>query len=186
MLVSQSGLCYLYASIMKAFLALFSLSMIVSTAQAQLMPSHILIHETRSHSGSFLEISENGPLKLNAEKRNDSIIQMDLEHSKLMANLASDVIAGINAIKMDPQKDKERHFLVGHVIGNVTSGAMQIILPKYVENRKLLSTLTGFGASVLIGLAKEYRDGKGYGHADATDAIATSLGGICGSITMSI
>jgi hypothetical protein len=82
--------------------------------------------------------------------------------------------------------DKAKHFYAGYIIGNVTSGGFQLLLPKDTPHRKLKIFMAGVVASAIVGAGKEIRDSYGYGNPEAQDAYATLLGGVGGSITFSL
>jgi hypothetical protein len=108
-----------------------------------------------------------------------------LNRALLLANAVGTIAAGYGVLKVNPSQDKMRHVLAGYVVGNVTTGTLQLILPKEMINRKFYSFLGGVGASILIGIGKEVRDAQGHGVPSKMDAIATGLGGVGGSVTMS-
>jgi fluoride ion exporter CrcB/FEX len=110
--------------------------------------------------------------------------EINLNRGLLAANVAGTMLAGYGVYKISSDNDKARHFLAGYVVGNITTGSLQLMLPKDMKNRKLWSIVGGIGASVLVGLGKEYYDSKGHGHVDAMDAVATGLGGIGGTVTI--
>lgn len=114
--------------------------------------------------------------------QNNSIV---LNRALLLANLASAKAAGIGVLKVDPKQDKLRHALAGYVVGNVTTGALHLLLPMEMKYRKLTAFAGGFGASVLVGIGKEVWDSKGHGQVETKDAIVTGLGGLGGSLTIS-
>ena len=84
-------------------------------------------------------------------------------------------------MKINPKDDKTRHFFAGYAAASFSHGMMEIIMPNDLKHRRLISFLAGVGASVSAGIAKEYWDSLGHGHADAKDAEATALGGVAGS-----
>ena len=99
-------------------------------------------------------------------------------------NIGSSIMA-YNQMKA-VQWDKAKHFYAGYIIGNVTSGGFQLLLPKDTPHRKLKIFMAGVIASAVVGTAKEVRDSYGYGNPEAKDAFATLLGGVGGSITFSL
>ncbi len=121
--------------------------------------------------------------------------QINLSRSFLLANVAASSLLAYETFKWVPNKnfknsgipeDKVRHFMAGYVVGSLTTGTLQLILPADMKHRKLYAMLGGFGASILVGVAKEYRDSCGYGHVDAKDAIVTGLGGLTGTLTVNV
>lgn len=111
---------------------------------------------------------------------------ISLNRALLMVNMASTIAAGVGVLKVSPRQDKLRHALAGYMVGNVTTGTLLLILPDDTKNRKLLSALSGLGASVLVGVGKEVRDTQGYGTPDKMDAVVTALGGLGGTFTISV
>ena len=106
------------------------------------------------------------------------------EEYLLAANFAANV--GIGYRFMNATWDKEKHFLVGYGIANISNGIFQLLLPKDMKHRVLVSTLLGFGVSVLAGAAKEYSDSRDPLHhtADVNDFLATAAGGAIGTLTL--
>lgn len=100
-------------------------------------------------------------------------------------NVLDATAATVGVFTVNPQQDKVRHALAGYVVGNVTTGTMQLLLPKNTPNRRLFAALTGVGASMLVGIGKELWDKAGHGTPSADDAMATIAGGLGGSITLS-
>jgi hypothetical protein len=115
----------------------------------------------------------------------DAPSKISPEESLLIANVAYTAAAGIGALNMNSDQDKTRHFLAGYFAGNVTRGALEVLLPAKMENKKLITTLLGIGASVLAGVGKEVWDSMGHGTPDFKDALATSAGGVVGSFSIS-
>lgn len=113
------------------------------------------------------------------------ISEISAEKWLFMANLAGTTAAGIGAMKLDPSQDKTRHFLAGYVVGNISNGLSQLMLPDDVKNRRLVSALVGVASSILVGIGKEVIDSRGRGNASIADALATGAGGIVGSLTIS-
>ena len=107
-----------------------------------------------------------------------------LKSSYITANLASDVLALHELQKV--KWDKAKHFYAGYIIGNISTGAFQLLVPKDTKNRQFKAFIGGSITSAVNGVAKEYRDSLGYGHVEANDAIATFMGGVTGSITFSL
>jgi hypothetical protein len=101
-------------------------------------------------------------------------------------NISTNALAAYSVIYMDPSKDKLRHFSAGYIAGNMTNGFLQLVIPKKNKNRKMYSFLGGIGASVIIGVGKEYWDSLGHGQVEVNDALATLAGGATGSLTISL
>lgn len=111
--------------------------------------------------------------------------QFHYQDALLLGNIAATGAAAYGVIRWDPHQDKVRHFLAGYVVGNVTNGAFQLILPETLKHRRLISALLGFGAGALIGAGKEIWDAQGHGNPSVNDALATALGGAVGTLTIS-
>ncbi len=102
------------------------------------------------------------------------------------ANIAAASLASYSLLNAD--YDKTKHFMAGYIISSTTAGAFHLLLTKTMKNRKLVSAALGFGASVLIGAAKEVYDAQ---HplkhtADKYDAFATLVGGAVGTVAISL
>ncbi len=123
------------------------------------------------------------PAAVDCFNQNTAPLNLNLEKSMFAANLAATALAGYGVYKS--KNDKLQHVFAGFVISTTVSGAMQLMLPKDMKHRKLVSSLIGFGAAVLIGTAKEVRDRQGFGHPSAADAFATYAGGAVGSVSIS-
>ncbi len=104
----------------------------------------------------------------------------------ITANILPSLVATRTVLYGDSSKDKLRHFSAGYVAGNLTTGALQILIPKTQKNRKLYAFLGGVGASVVIGVGKEYWDSLGNGQVEFKDALATIAGGVSGSLTINL
>lgn len=102
------------------------------------------------------------------------------------ANIAAAGLASYSLLKSD--YDKTKHVMAGYIISSTTAGAFQLLLPKTMKHRKLVSAALGFGASVLIGTAKEVYDAQHpLNHtADKYDAYATFAGGAVGTVAISL
>lgn len=112
--------------------------------------------------------------------------KINLDRTLLLTNLVGTAAAGYGVYAVNPQYDKVRHFLAGYVIANGTNAAFQLILPKDMKHRKLVTFMAGFGASVIVGVGKEVRDSYGYGHPSTMDAVATAAGGLAGTLTINV
>jgi hypothetical protein len=104
----------------------------------------------------------------------------------ITANILPSLVATRSVLYTDPSRDKLRHFSAGYVAGNLTTGALQILIPKTQKNKKLYAFLGGVGASVVIGLGKEFWDSLGHGQVEFKDALATITGGVSGSLTINL
>ena len=174
------------------FLRLFFLSLSLVTVQAyaqyseapkkeislQMNEYDVIGHETVDLNGSpFHQITfEKKPNFINSETTKEEYL--------LAANFAADMGVGLRF--MNATWDKEQHFLVGYGIANFSNGLFQLLLPKDMKHRVLVSTLLGFGMSVVAGAAKEYYDSRHpLNHtADINDFLATSAGGAIGTLTL--
>lgn len=143
--------------------------------------------QVREHSFLYLKLTPRG--------MNSSVTCLSCTLSKtkeyelkkmITANILPSIVATRSVLYTDPSKDKLRHFSAGYVAGNLTTGALQIIIPKNQKNRKLYAFLGGVGASVVVGVGKEYWDSLGHGQVEFKDALATIAGGFSGSITINL
>lgn len=75
------------------------------------------------------------------------------------------------------QSDKQKHFIGSAAIGGVATG-----LARHYGSNKVEAILIGIGTALLIGIAKEAIDGKGYGTEDIGDVYADTLGAVSGSV----
>lgn len=75
------------------------------------------------------------------------------------------------------QSDKQKHFIGSAVIGATASG-----LARHYGSNKIEAMFIGIGTALLIGIAKEAIDGKGYGTEDIGDVYADTLGAVSGSV----
>lgn len=76
------------------------------------------------------------------------------------------------------QKDKVMHFAAGAVVSSITF----ITVSEITENRNI-AFWSSVGASVLVGLVKEFYDERKYGGFDTRDLVATSMGGLTVSVS---
>lgn len=81
--------------------------------------------------------------------------------------------------------DKDAHFAGGFIIANVSSTLAQALLPKNIKSKKLKAFLIGVALSTFVGITKEIRDSTGRGTVEFEDALATTIGGISGSVVIS-
>ncbi len=103
-------------------------------------------------------------------------------------NLTSATALSIYAydIYKNGTNDKQMHFATGYVLGATTTGLLQLVLPKDMRNRKLISFLGGVGISFLAGVGKEVKDSDGSGNVEFLDALSTAGGGAIGSFQISL
>lgn len=87
------------------------------------------------------------------------------------------LVLSLNAEEFYLQDDKQKHFIGSIAIGGVATG-----IARYYGSNKLESIAIGIGTSLLVGIAKEAIDGKGYGTEDIGDVYADTLGAVSGSI----
>ena len=85
--------------------------------------------------------------------------------------------AGYGMIKTPGRLDKVKHAFAGYAAASFTHGCLELILPDNLRFRRLISVLSGMGASIIAGVGKEYYDSLGYGNVDSLDAVATVAGG---------
>lgn len=182
-----------------SFLLLLTLS---SGAFAQ---SEVVELELNNNSAQDVEAGEYEIVEANTVKVNDiefmkfqlqqkypsltpcipSNTSIGLNRGLLVANMAGAMVASYGVFKISGKHDKVKHVLAGYVVGTLTTGSLQLLLPKTMKHKKLVAMLGGFGASILVGIGKEYRDSKGFGNVETKDAIATGLGGIGGTLIIS-
>jgi hypothetical protein len=134
-------------------------------------------------------------LKLSPRGMNSSVTCLSCTLSKtkeyelkrmITANILPSMVATRSVLYTDPSRDKLRHFSAGYVAGNLTTGVLQILIPKDQRNRKLYAFLGGVGVSVVIGVGKEYWDSLRHGQVEFKDALATIAGGVSGSLTINL
>lgn len=75
------------------------------------------------------------------------------------------------------QDDKQKHF-----IGCMAIAGFSSAIAKNYGSNKLEAMFIGIGTALLVGIAKEAIDGRGYGTEDVGDVYADTLGSITGSI----
>jgi hypothetical protein len=103
-------------------------------------------------------------------------------------NLASVAALNLQSINvmMNGTNDKEMHLGMGYIAGSGTSAFLQVVLPKKMKSRKLISFLGGAGMAFLAGVAKEVKDSDGSGNVEFLDAFATAGGGAIGAFQVSL
>jgi len=74
------------------------------------------------------------------------------------------------------QEDKQKH-----IVGTALIGATATGLARYYGSSKIEAFAIGVASSLLIGVAKEFSDGHGYGTEDVKDVYADTIGGLVGS-----
>lgn len=87
------------------------------------------------------------------------------------------MVLSLNAEPLYVQGDKQKHFAGTAVIGGIASG-----LARHYGSNRLESFAIGVATALLVGIAKEAVDGKGYGTEDIGDVYADTLGAISGSM----
>jgi VanZ family protein len=75
------------------------------------------------------------------------------------------------------QEDKQKHIMGSIAIGGVATG-----LARHYGSNKFEAVCIGIATALLVGIAKEAIDGKGYGTEDVGDVYADTLGAITGSM----
>jgi hypothetical protein len=91
--------------------------------------------------------------------------------------------AAYGVIKTSPKRDKLKHGFAGYAAASFTHGCLELILPDHLRFRRLISVLSGVGASIIAGVGKEYYDSLGYGNVETLDAVATAGGGVGGGVS---
>lgn len=129
---------------------------------------------------------------------NSNLNNVLLKSTYVTANLGSSLLAAYELSNV--KWDKAKHFYAGYIVGNLSTGGFQLLIPKDTPHRKLKIFIAGSLTSALVGVGKEYLDSVGYGHVqiknssvtfgygnvDAKDALATFMGGVTGSISFSL
>jgi VanZ family protein len=75
------------------------------------------------------------------------------------------------------QDDKQKHIVGSMAIGGVATG-----LALHYGSNKFEAVCIGIASALLVGIAKEAIDGKGYGTKDVNDIYADTIGAITGSM----
>jgi uncharacterized protein YfiM (DUF2279 family) len=179
-----------------SILVILLFNMLISIAQAQMefddKPSDVLkktisLNEYEVSDHQIIEQDGKQFSQITFEKK----VEFDNENSILADSLilgtaVTDTIVAAKFFGTDPRQDKLLHFYAGYLVGNVTNGAFQLILPKTMKNRRLVSALLGVGMSALVGGAKEFYDSRHPENhtVDAKDFWATVGGGMVGSLTL--
>ena len=83
----------------------------------------------------------------------------------------------LNAEEFYLQHDKQKHFVGSMAIGGVATG-----IARYYGSNKFEAVAIGIASALLVGIAKEAIDGRGYGTEDVNDIYADTLGSIAGSV----
>jgi VanZ family protein len=83
----------------------------------------------------------------------------------------------LSAEPMYLQEDKQKHFVGSAAMGGVATG-----IARYYGINKFEAVAIGIASALLIGVAKEAIDGRGYGTEDVGDVYADTLGAVSGSL----
>jgi VanZ family protein len=75
------------------------------------------------------------------------------------------------------QEDKQKHIIGSMAIGGVATG-----LARHYGSNKFEAIAIGVASALLVGIAKEAIDGKGYGTEDVNDIYADTIGAVSGSL----
>jgi VanZ family protein len=75
------------------------------------------------------------------------------------------------------QDDKQKHIIGSMAIGGVATG-----LARHYGSNKFEAIAIGIASALLVGIAKEAIDGKGYGTEDVNDIYADTIGAVSGSL----
>jgi VanZ family protein len=75
------------------------------------------------------------------------------------------------------QSDKQKHIIGSMAVGGVATG-----LARHYGSNKLEAIAIGIASALLVGIAKEAIDGKGYGTEDVGDVYADTIGAVSGSL----
>ncbi len=90
-------------------------------------------------------------------------------------SLNAALIATVLHTTLQAPEDKKKHALVGSLIGLGTTKICQKFFSG--DDNRLVCALTGAGAALLAGIAKEVYDTGGRGNVDAMDAVYTFVPG---------
>ena len=91
--------------------------------------------------------------------------------------LALLIAMSLSADTFFQQEDKQKHIIGSMAIGGVATG-----LARHYGSNKFEAVCIGVASALLVGIAKEAVDGKGYGTEDVGDIYADTLGAITGSM----
>jgi VanZ family protein len=91
--------------------------------------------------------------------------------------LALLITLSLSAEEFYLQPDKQKHFVGSMAIGGVATG-----IAMYYGSNKFEAVAIGIASALLIGIAKEAIDGRGYGTEDIGDVYADTIGAVSGSI----
>jgi len=83
----------------------------------------------------------------------------------------------LNAGTFIEQPDKQKHIGASMAIGGVATG-----LARHYGSNKFEAIAIGIASALLVGIAKEAIDGKGYGTEDIGDVYADTIGAGSGSL----
>jgi len=78
---------------------------------------------------------------------------------------------------MYQQEDKQKH-----MIGSMAIGATATGIARHYGSSKFEAVAIGIASALLVGIAKEAIDGRGYGTEDVGDVYADTLGAVSGSL----
>lgn len=87
------------------------------------------------------------------------------------------IVLSLSAEDIYLQEDKQKHFVGSMVIGGVSAG-----IARHYGSSTFEAFMIGIASSLLVGIAKEAVDGRGYGTEDVGDVYADTLGSISGSL----
>jgi VanZ family protein len=85
--------------------------------------------------------------------------------------------SSINADTFFQQEDKQKHIIGSMAISGVATG-----LARHYGSNKFEAVCIGIASALLVGIAKEAIDGKGYGTEDVGDIYADTIGAVSGSL----
>jgi hypothetical protein len=183
----------------KMILKTVLLLILTTSAYAQTAPAELFkVNEDLTADNSFeiperaligeFNVNDDADITVNNQQYISLKINQDIRMNRLALglNLLGDAAAAYGVFKVNPSNDKLRHGLAGYIVGNFTTGAMQLLLPDNTKNRKLKALLIGFGASLLVGAGREWYDSNSHGQVDFNDFVVTGAGGLVGTLTISI
>ena len=184
------------------YLSLFLIAFVINFSSAHAQdPMHRFINQldlngdVGSLSIDHYNIVEDSALEIDGKEfsKLTLIRKVDFKPSKVskedyffFANFLGDAAVGYQFTQTPLSQDKLLHAYAGYVIANLSNGIFQIVLPKEMKHRRLISALLGFGMSALVGGAKEFYDAqhRDVHTPDIKDFMSTIGGGLAGTLTM--
>lgn len=98
-----------------------------------------------------------------------------LNNNYVRASIDVSLAAVIIHTTLQAEDDKKKHVLAGAIVGAAATKICEYFLKQ--DNNRLVCALTGAGAALLAGVAKEVYDTGGRGSVEAMDAVYTFVPG---------